>query len=100
LIDGGKADWYFVLAKTDDTASAGYPLGLIPSRAFTGFIVDAKTPGVTVGKKELNMGQKCSDTRGISFVDVVVPAGNVLGNPGQGFKIAMVTLLFTFVFLI
>ncbi len=42
-----------------------------------------------VGKKEMNMGQRCSDTRGITFEDVVVPEENVLGAVGKGFKIAM-----------
>ena len=82
ITNGGKANWYFVLAKTDDNAGAG--------KAFTGFIVDADTPGVTPGKKEINMGQRCSDTRGITFDNVVVPEENVLGKVGQGFKIAMV----------
>jgi acyl-CoA dehydrogenase len=81
ITNGGKANWYFVLAKTDDKEG--------PGRAFTGFIVDSNSPGITVGKKELNMGQRCSDTRGISFVDVEVPEENVLGKVGQGFKIAM-----------
>lgn len=35
------------------------------------------------------MGQRCSDTRGITFEDLVVPAENVLGKEGDGFKIAM-----------
>jgi acyl-CoA dehydrogenase len=39
--------------------------------------------------QEINMGQRCSDTRGITFEDVVVPAANVLGKEGEGFKIAM-----------
>jgi acyl-CoA dehydrogenase len=81
ITNGGKANWYFVLAKTDENENAG--------RAFTGFIVDANSPGITVGKKELNMGQRCSDTRGISFENVEVPEENVLGKVGQGFKIAM-----------
>ncbi len=55
----------------------------------SGFIVDANTPGISVGKKEVNMGQRCSDTRGITFTDVKVPAENRLGEEGQGFKIAM-----------
>jgi len=76
--DGG---WYFVLAKTDGAAKAG--------QAMTGFIVDANTPGITVGRKEVNMGQRCSDTRAITFEDVVVPGENVLGAVGAGFKIAM-----------
>jgi acyl-CoA dehydrogenase len=81
ITNGGKANWYFLLAKTDLNASAG--------RAFTGFIVDANSPGITVGKKEINMGQRASDTRGISFEEVVIPDENRLGDIGQGFKIAM-----------
>lgn len=61
------------------------------SKAFTGFIVDANTPGVTPGRKELNMGQRCSDTRGITFEDVRVPKENVLMGEGTGFKVAMQT---------
>ncbi|OQR80703.1 medium-chain specific acyl-CoA dehydrogenase, mitochondrial precursor [Achlya hypogyna] len=81
ITNGGGADWFFVMAKTDSGAKAG--------SAFTGFIVDANTPGITPGRKEVNMGQRCSDTRGITFEDVVVPAENVLGDVGYGFKIAM-----------
>ncbi|KAG0234526.1 hypothetical protein BGW41_001125 [Actinomortierella wolfii] len=81
ITNGGKANWYFVLAKTDANARAG--------QAFTGFIVDANSKGITVGRKEQNMGQRASDTRGITFEDVEVPAENVLGAPGYGFKIAM-----------
>lgn len=58
-------------------------------KAFTAFIVDGDTPGITRGKKEKNMGQRCSDTRVITFEDVRVPAENVLGAPGAGFKVAM-----------
>lgn len=83
ITNGGHANWYFVLARTaeDPKTSAG--------KAFTGFIVDRDTPGITVGRKEWNMGQRASDTRGITFEDVVVPAENVLGSEGMGFKIAM-----------
>ena len=81
ITNGGKANWYFVLAKTDANAS--------PGKAFTGFIVDGNAPGVSFGKKEINMGQRASDTRGITFENVVVPPENVLGEVGQGFKIAM-----------
>lgn len=42
-----------------------------------------------MGKKEINMGQKASDTRGVTFEEVVVPDENRLGEVGQGFKIAM-----------
>jgi len=81
ITNAGVADWFFVLAKTDPEASSG--------KAFTGFIVDANTPGITVGKKEWNMGQRASDTRGITFEDVEVPDENRLGDVGYGFKIAM-----------
>lgn len=43
ITNGGVANWYFVLAKSDPTKKAG--------QAFTGFIVDADSPGITVGKK-------------------------------------------------
>jgi len=81
ITNGGVADWYFVLTKSDPTASAG--------KAFTAFIVDANSPGIIKGKKEINMGQRASDTRGITFEDVVVPDENRLGEEGKGFKIAM-----------
>ena len=55
----------------------------------SGFLVPANTPGITVGKKEWNMGQRASDTRGITFEDVKIPAKYRLGNEGDGFKIAM-----------
>ena len=41
-------------------------------------IILSDTPGVTPGRKEKNMGQRCSDTRGITFEDVVVKKENVL----------------------
>jgi acyl-CoA dehydrogenase len=80
ITNAGKADWFFVLAKTDPAAGHA---------GMTGFIVDAQSPGVTVGRKEWNMGQRASDTRGVKFEDVEVPAANRLGDEGYGFKIAM-----------
>ncbi|XP_060686012.1 medium-chain specific acyl-CoA dehydrogenase, mitochondrial [Hemiscyllium ocellatum] len=83
ITNGGQANWYFLLARSDPDpkASAG--------KAFTGFIVDADSPGIQIGRKEMNMGQRCSDTRGIVFEDVRVPKENVLIGEGAGFKIAM-----------
>ena len=72
ITNGGVANFYFVLARTNPDPKCP------ASKAFTGFIVDADTPGVTPGRKEKNMGQRCSDTRGITFEDVVVPEENVL----------------------
>lgn len=83
ITNGGKANWYFLLARTDSDPKCP------ASKAFTGFIVEADTPGVQPGRKELNMGQRCSDTRGITFEDVRIPKENVLIGEGAGFKIAM-----------
>jgi len=83
ITGAGVANWFFVLARTN-------PDPKVPSnQAFTGFIVDAATPGVKVGRKEMMMGQRASDTRGITFENVVVPKENVIANEGDGFKIAM-----------
>jgi acyl-CoA dehydrogenase family protein 9 len=55
----------------------------------TAFIVEASTPGISLGKLEEKMGIKASDTRAIFFENVVVPAENRLGDVGQGFRIAL-----------
>jgi acyl-CoA dehydrogenase len=81
ITNGGVADWYFVLARTDPDAG--------PGSAMTGFVVERGWEGVTPGRKEINMGQRCSDTRGITFDNVVVPEENVVGEVGQGFRLAM-----------
>ncbi|GJQ79027.1 hypothetical protein Trydic_g188 [Trypoxylus dichotomus] len=83
ITNGGVANWYFVLARTSSDTKAP------ASKAFTGFIVERESPGVTPGRKEINMGQRASDTRGIAFEDVRVPEENVLIGEGAGFKIAM-----------
>merc|ERR1711962_1885266 len=83
ITNGGVANYYFVLARTNPDPKCP------ASKAFTGFIVDGDTPGVTPGRKEQNMGQRASDTRGITFEDVVVPKENVLIGEGAGFKVAM-----------
>jgi len=83
ITNGGVANWYFVLARTAEDPKTP------PGKAFTGFIVEADWEGVTPGRKERNMGQKASDTRGITFEDVRIPAENMLGVEGAGFKIAM-----------
>ena len=54
-------------------------------------MVDADSPGLTIGRKEEMMGQRCSDTRGFTLEDVVVPAENVIKGEGHGFKLAMRT---------
>jgi acyl-CoA dehydrogenase len=83
ITNGGVANFYFVLARTNPDPKCP------ASKAFTGFIVDRDTPGVIPGRKEINMGQRASDTRGITFEDVVIPKENVLIGEGAGFKVAM-----------
>lgn len=85
ITNGGVANWYFVLARTNPDPKA--PAG----SAFTAFIVERESEGLTPGRKEINMGQRASDTRMITFEDVRVPTENVLGKEGQGFKVAMQT---------
>ncbi|CAK9300635.1 unnamed protein product [Gordionus sp. m RMFG-2023] len=81
ITNGGVANWYFILARTDPSAPA--------NKAFSGFVIDSNTPGIIIGKKELNMGQRASDTRAITFENVAIPQENILGAEGIGFKIAM-----------
>tara|TARA_Y100001970_G_scaffold53658_2_gene67965 strand:+ start:1363 stop:2514 length:1152 start_codon:yes stop_codon:yes gene_type:complete len=66
----GHANWFYVLAKTDSIDSHD---------SLSGFIVEADTPGILIGKKEEKMGQRCSDTRGVTFNDVRVPKSNLVG---------------------
>lgn len=80
ITNAAKADWYFVLAKTDPAAG---------HRGMTGFVVPRDLPGVTVGRKEKNMGQRASDTRQVVFEDVAIPLDHAVGEAGQGFKVAM-----------
>ncbi len=80
ITNASVASWYFVLAYTDVAAK---------HKGMTGFIVPADAKGITVGKKEWNMGQRASDTRGITFENVRVPSRYRLGKEGEGFKIAM-----------
>ena len=80
ITGAGHASWFFVLAYTDPEKKY---------KGMTGFLVPADLPGVTVGKKEWNMGQRASDTRTVDFENVRVPAADRLGAEGQGWLIAM-----------
>lgn len=83
ITNGGVANWYFVLARTAEDPKT--PAG----NAFTAFVVERDWEGVSVGRKEWNMGQRASSTTGITFEDVIVPDKNVVGKPGKGFIYAM-----------
>jgi len=80
ITNAGVADWYFVLAYTDKSKK---------HRGMTAFLVEKDWDGVVPGKKEVNLGQRASDTRAISFTDVEVPEENVVGEVGKGWLLAM-----------
>jgi butyryl-CoA dehydrogenase len=62
------------------------------NRGLSAFIVEKGTPGFSVGKREDKMGLRASNTVELVFEDCRVPADNLVGRPGQGFKIAMSAL--------
>jgi alkylation response protein AidB-like acyl-CoA dehydrogenase len=80
----GIADFYVVFAVTDK--EAGHSHGI------TAFVVEADRPGFSVGKLEHKLGIRGSPTGQPIFEDVRVPAGNLIGTEGEGFKVAMATL--------
>jgi acyl-CoA dehydrogenase len=61
-------------------------------KGISAIVVDPKSPGIEIGKKEDKMGHRSSDTRGVRFNNVKVPKENMLGKPGEGWAIAMSTL--------
>ncbi|CAF2823203.1 unnamed protein product [Rotaria sp. Silwood2] len=83
ITNGGVANWFFLLARTNPDPKAP------ASKAFTAFAIEGDNPGLIRGRKEWNMGQRASDTRGITFEDMRVPVANALGKEGEGFKVAM-----------
>jgi len=83
ITNGSHADWYTVYAKTDKEAG---------HRGISAFVVPRELDGVTVDKKEDKLGQRASDTAMISFSDVEIPAGYLIGEENKGFKLAMMTL--------
>lgn len=62
------------------------------TKGMCAFIIDRNTPGITVGKTEDKLGIRTSNTTEVIFEDVKVPAKNLLGKEGDGFKIIMRTL--------
>tara|TARA_B100001287_G_scaffold33083_1_gene23576 strand:- start:99 stop:1250 length:1152 start_codon:yes stop_codon:yes gene_type:complete len=79
----GHANWFYVLARTGNDQS---------HKSLSGFIVEADSAGLKVGKKEEKMGQRSSDTRSVKFDNVVVPKENLVGGvEGNGWLQAMVS---------
>ena len=86
ITNAGFADVFTVFARTD-------PIGGLPaSKAISCFIVRRDMAGVTVGPPEKKIGIRGSETNEIHFENVRVPATNLLGPVGSGFKIAMSVL--------
>ncbi|MEX6698942.1 acyl-CoA dehydrogenase [Peribacillus frigoritolerans] len=83
ITNGGEADVFIVFASTDPQKG---------SKGISAFIVEKGTPGLIIGKDERKMGLHGSSTVQVTFEDMKVPAANLLGKEGEGFKIAMANL--------
>jgi butyryl-CoA dehydrogenase len=83
ITNGKEASVFIVFANIDP--SKGY-------KGITAFIVEKGMPGFTVGKKEDKLGIRASSTTELLFNNCEVPASNVLGEVGKGYKIAIETL--------
>jgi acyl-CoA dehydrogenase len=81
--NGPMADLYTVFAVTDRGRGA---------KGVSAFVVERDTPGVTIGKVDAKMGLRGSRTSEVFFADARIPAGNLIGEEGRGFRIAMQTL--------
>jgi acyl-CoA dehydrogenase len=83
ITNAGEADLFTVFCTVNKE---------LKSKGILCLAVDAKSPGVHLGKPENKMGQRASDTRAIQFDHVKVPKKNLIGKMGEGFKIALSTL--------
>jgi len=83
VTNGSRARYYVVLARTP---------GSVGHDSVHAFLVERDAPGLSVAKKEDKMGLRCSDTCVIELDAVPVPAANLLGREGDGFKVAMKAL--------
>ncbi len=80
ITSGKNGDLAIVMAVTDKAAG---------KRGISAFVVPTTTPGYTVARLEDKLGQHASDTAQIVFENCRVPAGHLLGEEGQGLKIAL-----------
>jgi len=85
ITNAPRAGALTVMARTDPDKPG--------AAAISAFIVDADSPGITIGKKDAKMGQRGTMTSDVIFEDVRVPADRIIGGvPGMGFKTAMKVL--------
>ena len=82
ITNGGEAEIYSIVAKTDKSKGA---------RGASAFIIEKDTPGFTFGKKEKKLGIRTSATRELVFEDCRVPKENMIGREGVGFIVTMKT---------
>lgn len=83
ITNGGQADVYIIFAMTDKSQG---------TKGISSFIIEAGTPGFSIGKKELKMGIRGSSTTELVFENCSIPKENLLGKEGKGFGMAMGTL--------
>ena len=83
ITNAGYADLFVVYGTIDPN---------LKHKGISALVVDPKSPGIEIGKKEDKMGHRSSDTRGVRFNNVKVPKEDMLGKPGEGWTIAMNTL--------
>jgi butyryl-CoA dehydrogenase len=84
ITNAGDAETYVVLARTDKEAKKHHGI--------SAFILEKGTPGFSFGKKEQKLGIRSSPTMELVFENCRIPQSNLLGELGQGFKVAMKTL--------
>ncbi len=83
ITNAGVGKLFVVLALTDPGAG---------TKGISAFVVPADAPGFAVGNPEEKLGLKASSTAPLYFTDCRIPAGNLMGQEGHGFSIAMATL--------
>ena len=83
VTNGISSDFAVVFAKTDKDAG---------HKGISAFVVEKGLPGFTTGKKEDKLGIRGSDTCELIFENCRIPAENLIGEEGQGFKMALATL--------
>ena len=83
ITNGGAADAAIVYVNTQPEKG---------EKGITALVIEKGTPGFAVGKEEKKLGINATACTELSFIDCLVPAGNRIGNEGEGYKVALSTL--------